>query len=56
MVEDHNNMENIWASQHPLGEGDIVIDLSDYAMLSTNKHLVCALKEGLKDAQKYYES
>lgn len=43
-----NNMEKIWASLHPLGEDEIIVDLSDYAMLFTNNDVVCALKRDLK--------
>lgn len=43
-------MENIWASLHPLGEDEMVVELSDYAMLSTNDDVMCALKESFKEA------
>ena len=52
----HNKMTNIWAKLHKLGEDEVVPDLGDYSLVSSNNEVVLALKEGLKDAQKMMNS
>ena len=47
----HNKVENIWASLHPLQEGESVADLGDYSLVSTDAEIEVALKEGFKEAQ-----
>ena len=44
-------MKNVWADLHPLVEGDIACDLSDYTLVATDDNVIDALKAGLKEAQ-----
>lgn len=45
-------MPNVWESLHPDANSEFQCDLADYSFISTNKDVVLALKEGLKEAQK----
>ena len=47
----HNKVENIWSNLHPLREHEAVPNLSDYSLVSIDLDVICALKEGLKEAQ-----
>jgi hypothetical protein len=47
----HNKMKNVWADLHPLVEGEIVCNLSDYTEIATNDDVTAAMQEGLKEAQ-----
>lgn len=47
----HNKVENIWATLHPLLEGETPADLGDYSLIATDFDVIAALKEGLKIAQ-----
>jgi hypothetical protein len=47
----HNKMKNVWADLHPLVEGEIVCNLSDYTEIATNDDVTTAMQEGLKEAQ-----
>jgi len=52
----HNKMNNIWGKLHPLQPDEVEPDLGDYTAVSTNDHVISALKEGLKDAQRMISS
>ena len=47
----HNNMENVWEKLHPMANGEVPTNLSDYNLVSTNEQVVGALKEGFRKAQ-----
>lgn len=47
----HNKMKNVWADLHPLVEGEVVCNLSDYTLIATDDDVTVALQEGLKEAQ-----
>ena len=52
----YNKMTNIWAKLHKLEEDEVEPDLVDYTTVSSNREVVTALKEGLKEAQKMLNS
>ena len=47
----HNKMKNVWADLHPLAEGELACNLSDYTLIATDDDVIAALQEGLKEAQ-----
>ena len=52
----HNKMTNIWAKLHKFEEDKVEPDLGDYTTVSSNREVVTALKEGLKEPQKMLNS
>jgi hypothetical protein len=48
----HNKQANVWADLHPLAVGESPTNLGDYRLVSTDKNIVEALKEGLQEAQR----
>ena len=47
----HKKMETMWESLHELQAGEEPCNLGDYSLISTNAHVVAALKEGFRAAQ-----
>lgn len=45
-------MPNVWESLHPIANLEVKCDLVDYSFIFTDKDVVLALNEGLKEAQK----
>lgn len=48
----HKKMTNMSAQLHPLGDGEEPCNFGDYSSIASDAHVVAALKEGLKEAQK----
>ena len=47
----HNKMKNMWSDLHSLVEGEVVCNLSDYTLITTDDDVITALQESLKEAQ-----
>ena len=52
----HNKMNNIWAKLHKLEGDEVEPNLGDYSAVSTDEQVITALKEGLKEAQRMFNS
>jgi len=48
----YNKMNNIWAKLHKLEGDKVELDLGDYTTISSNKDVIIALKQGLKEVQR----
>ena len=46
----HKKMETVWESLHELQAGEEPCNLGDYNLISTNAHVVAALKEDFRAA------
>jgi len=51
-IRTYNNMKKIWTKLHLLLGDKVELDLGNYSLVSSNKQIVIALKDRLREAQR----